>query len=243
MSLKKAGLSDYESKIYTALLSLGRTGAANISRESKVPPTAVYPNLKSLSAKGFVEIFEGETFLYEAISPEKALDNYAEIKINEIKSGKEEILRELRKISAPKIFDPIRLSYGRETSFNIFQEQALKAKKKVYVAGWKFSRHKDVQATIKVCRKMKENNVDVRMIFISHTEVTDYLSGELKKLGIKAKFLDIGNFSVILFDDDMCKISLKSEDRKERVNVLINDGDLAMSMTQYFESIWKKAKL
>jgi HTH-type transcriptional regulator, sugar sensing transcriptional regulator len=242
MSLKKLGLSDYESKIYTALLRIGRADARKISKESKIPPTAVYPNLRALKDMGFVEIFEGENYLYDAIKPEIALRGYEEQKILEMKQTKEEALNELKKnISAEEQFDPIRLSYGKQTSQSQFEEFSIKAKKRVYVAGWKFSKTTDVPGMIRHVKLLLSNSVDVRIIFREQSEITRYLSREIVKVGAKVKYADIGNFSIIIFDDKLCKISLKSEDRKERINILIDDRDLSRSMTDYFNTVWKKA--
>jgi HTH-type transcriptional regulator, sugar sensing transcriptional regulator len=243
MSLKKLGLSEYESRIYTAMLRIGRCDARKVAHESKVPPTAVYPNLRSLKDKGFVQIYDGENYLYEAIEPEIALRGLEEQKIAEMKNIKEEVLIELKKNAHPnEQFDPIKLSYGKDTSQSIFEEISSKAKKRVYVAGWKFSNTKDVQGMIKQVKFLLSKSVDVKIIFKEQNEVVRYLSKELIKLGAKIKFLDIGNFSIIIFDEDLCKISLKSEDRKQRVNILIDDKDLSRSMLEYFNNLWKKAK-
>ena len=64
--LRKIGLTPYETKIYQVLLSYGRLGAKEIAERSKVPPTAVYPNLKSLISKNLIQKFQDPLFLKNA---------------------------------------------------------------------------------------------------------------------------------------------------------------------------------
>lgn len=53
--LKEIGWSEYESKTYSALVSLGRTTASQIAKVSQVPPNRVYQILDKLKEKNYVE--------------------------------------------------------------------------------------------------------------------------------------------------------------------------------------------
>ncbi len=53
--LKEIGWSEYESKTYSALVSLGRTTASQIAKVSQVPPNRVYQILDKLKEKSIVE--------------------------------------------------------------------------------------------------------------------------------------------------------------------------------------------
>lgn len=53
--LKEIGWSEYESKTYSALVSLGRTTASQIAKVSQVPPNRVYQILDKLKEKHIVE--------------------------------------------------------------------------------------------------------------------------------------------------------------------------------------------
>ena len=67
--LKRLGLSPYEIKIYTSLLQYGRMSAREIADKSGVPPTAVYPNLKRLVSRNFVQELSGELSYFEPVDP------------------------------------------------------------------------------------------------------------------------------------------------------------------------------
>ncbi|MHA2098131.1 MAG: TrmB family transcriptional regulator, partial [Candidatus Kariarchaeaceae archaeon] len=53
--LKVIGWSEYESKTYSALVSLGRTTASQIAKVSQVPPNRVYHILDKLKEKNYGE--------------------------------------------------------------------------------------------------------------------------------------------------------------------------------------------
>jgi len=71
--LRNLGLTKYESAVYSDLIKNGKSEAKDISRRSKIPPTAVYPFLKSLIEKELIQQVKGEISLFEAPPPESAL--------------------------------------------------------------------------------------------------------------------------------------------------------------------------
>ena len=73
--LRAAGLSDGESKIYLALLKLGSSTVAKITKEVKIHRTNVYDFLEKLLAKGLVNfVIKGGVKHYKATHPNKLVD-------------------------------------------------------------------------------------------------------------------------------------------------------------------------
>jgi sugar-specific transcriptional regulator TrmB len=71
--LKRIGLNQYESRIYTALLSSGNATAGELSELAEVPRSRVYDVLTSLEKKGFAIIQVGRPVKYVAVTPENAM--------------------------------------------------------------------------------------------------------------------------------------------------------------------------
>ena len=67
--LSKLGLTEYQSKVYSALASLGPSGVTEINRLSTVPRTKVYETLQELVSKGMVEFQPGRPAVYRAVRP------------------------------------------------------------------------------------------------------------------------------------------------------------------------------
>ena len=69
--LNELGLTEKESKVYLALLSLGEVTVLSISKEAGIKRTTVYSVLESLKQKGLVEVVvRGFKTFYRAVNPE-----------------------------------------------------------------------------------------------------------------------------------------------------------------------------
>ncbi|MCE7735912.1 MAG: TrmB family transcriptional regulator [Candidatus Heimdallarchaeota archaeon] len=79
--LKEIGWSEYESKTYSALVSLGRTTASQIAKVSQVPPNRVYQILDKLKEKNYVEDVQPTRGGPRTFSPKDPQALFGEIKI------------------------------------------------------------------------------------------------------------------------------------------------------------------
>jgi sugar-specific transcriptional regulator TrmB len=96
--LKRVGLNEYESKVYSSLSSNKTLTASEVSKKASIPRARVYDVLMSLEKKGFVMISMGRPVSFKAVEPETALMNYEkqkrdlfESELEEMKSLKEEL--------------------------------------------------------------------------------------------------------------------------------------------------------
>jgi Cd2+/Zn2+-exporting ATPase len=77
--LMKIGFTEYEAKVYLAMLSLYPATGYQLSKESGVPRSMVYEALKRLHAKGAaLETMEGRATLYRPLPPQALLAKHAE---------------------------------------------------------------------------------------------------------------------------------------------------------------------
>jgi len=75
-SLRRVGLTAYESDAYLALLSKRELTAEEIAKMTSVPVTRVYGTLEQLMQKGFAKVVESRPKRFHAISPEQARREY-----------------------------------------------------------------------------------------------------------------------------------------------------------------------
>ena len=75
-SLRRAGLTIYESEAYLALLSGRELTAEDIAKGTSIPITRVYGTLEGLVQKGFARSVQSRPRRYQAISPEEAKRGY-----------------------------------------------------------------------------------------------------------------------------------------------------------------------
>lgn len=113
--LKFLGFTEYESKVFLALIKGHNMSAPEISKSAKIRRTDVYDILKSFVEKGFCnEIETNSVLMYEIIDPEIILDKL------ELKAQKE---KEKHIKSLKDTFKDLKPLYGSEKtdkkSFNI----------------------------------------------------------------------------------------------------------------------------
>ncbi len=65
--LREYGLTDYQSRVYLALLDLGVAAASQMPALSRVPRTRIYATMQQLHAKGLVQILPEKPLRYKAV--------------------------------------------------------------------------------------------------------------------------------------------------------------------------------
>src|SRR3989338_4094778 len=77
-TLKDLGLSGQEANVYLGLLKIGGGQASKVAKEAGLKRTTVYPILKALAERGFVNVyFRKSTHFYYAEKPHKIAGLFA----------------------------------------------------------------------------------------------------------------------------------------------------------------------
>lgn len=90
-TLKRLGLTEYEAKIYAAVVRAGSKTAGELSFLSGVPRTKLYGSLRSLEKKGLVRTVSRKPETFAANSPNESLLPLAESLVKEAGEGLENI--------------------------------------------------------------------------------------------------------------------------------------------------------
>lgn len=243
--LQEIGLTSYEAKIYLALLEYGRMHAREIAEKSTVPITAIYPNVKTLQEKKFLQKFSGETAQFEALPPSVAFPSYIEKRKLELDKNAKNIVQESelllgkKKLTTEK--EVLTLSLGKEASSVIYHESLKRVTNSYYILGWHFIKVRDKYGFLQDFKQAISKGVDVRIILTGPTDKEWSLIKTYQEAGVKLKYLPIENFSLVIVDENECKITLKNKAYAEKFNLHVKDQALAQAMQSYFLSMWKKA--
>jgi len=89
--LKSLKLSNYEIRVYLALIKADSLNAKELSRKADVPSGRIYEVLEELKEKGLVEIQHSRPKLYKAISPNLVFQSL----INQLKADKKKKIADL----------------------------------------------------------------------------------------------------------------------------------------------------
>ena len=77
-SLKTLGLTEYEAKVYAALILFDQAEARQIYEYLDAPKPSVYQSLRSLTDKGLVQMVNSRPALYRATPPKIAIEHMME---------------------------------------------------------------------------------------------------------------------------------------------------------------------
>lgn len=78
-SLKKLGLTEYEAKVYSALVYFDRAEVKQIYELLDAPKPSVYQSLRSLTDKGLVQVINAKPAVYRATPPKIAIRHMADV--------------------------------------------------------------------------------------------------------------------------------------------------------------------
>lgn len=245
-SFKELGLTKYEILTYTTLIKYGKLNAKNISKYSKVPPTAVYPNLKELVNKKLIQEIKGDVSLFGILPVKTALNLFVKEKEKELLEIKQKAIKYseelLGKGEIEEKKEVMFLTYGKDSSRETYLKYFEEAKISYYILGWKLSEIGDKYNLLKGFQKLIKKKVDVRIILTGSLEKNWQIIKDYIKEGIKIKYLPLENFSIFIMDSEVCKITLKDKKLSERFNIEMLDKSLSKAMNFYFLQSWEHAK-
>jgi sugar-specific transcriptional regulator TrmB len=93
-SLRRAGLTTYESEAYLALLSRREVTAEDVAHLTSIPITRVYGTLEQLMQKGFARIVQSRPKRFHAMPPAEAKRYY----LTQLRRGFEQNIRSIEEI-------------------------------------------------------------------------------------------------------------------------------------------------
>lgn len=237
--LKKLGLTEGESKVYAVLLETGPSTVGPVVRKSGVAYSNIYEILQRLMSKGLASfIVKGKTKYFQASDPEN-LGFYLERRKKEIEEQKEILSALLPNLKA--------VQKNSQEDAEIFV--GIKGVKAAYLK--LFSENKNEELIFFYIHK-PEYAKDSDIFYKSISK----LSAKRKNRGIcnkeykKSKFAKVAKFLNMRYADfpipgniDVCsdKILVISWGPKPTA-FLLRSKQVADSLKEYFESVWKMSK-
>lgn len=242
--LRTLGLTKYEASLYLALLRSGRSNARAIAGRAEVPITAAYPALRSLVRRGLIQEIEGEVALFEALDPAVGLQSLTERmkqQIDDTALALAPVLESVQRERPGPPVDVVSLSIGIEASHAITLQFLANARKSVFIMGWTFHTARRSKLLLRTLGDLAQRGIDVRLLLTStRSPLRDFLD-EASRRGVKIRYTAMQNFSLVLCDGTMCKITLKSPELPDRFNIRVNDLSLSSALAEYFSTAWKRA--
>ncbi|MCD1294685.1 TrmB family transcriptional regulator [Methanocella sp. CWC-04] len=192
-SLKTLGLTEYEAKVYSALVLFDRTEVKQVYEYLDAPKPSVYQSLKTLMDKGLVQVVNVKPAIYRATPPKIALKHMMEIHKNAEETALEE-LEELERMSVQtETPDVLWTLYGDESIEHSIEELFTKANMSVkailpdtHLHYLELLRDKDIPADVIVFR---EDMTIPEKYGLKHAKVYNAVDIDLTDLAPFAKYI------------------------------------------------------
>ncbi len=265
--LKYLGFTDYEAKVFIALLKGSLMSASEIADDAKIRRTDVYNILKSFVEKGYSNEIETNSILkYELIDPDIILDKL-ERRIN-AKRQKEldtlkETFKELKPLHRTKESESVKrvnielirgYNQHRETKF---LELLKNAKKEIlFMVKLEHAVMNEVDATAK--KFMKNGGVIKSLYQVSDNfrikKDNKWSKGTVSELVKACEFYEksgeilklshspVPNMTIFDREFVFLNITDKTLPKHNEADVLIKNKEFAENMIIVFESLWEKAQ-
>ncbi len=240
--LEKAGLTEGDSKVYLALLSLGETAVGEIEKKTSLQRTSIYFSLNKLIEQGLCSFNLKNNVKYFNASKPKQISELLEQR----KKDFDLILPEINSLVNKENQEPgvgIFQGYNALRSVINHRIEILKKGDEVLVIN-----PSNVQPLEKYKNLFHHHDLERIKKGISERLITNIKFKEIVKKEYgkyklrKDRFIDIESpISIIIYGDYIQLATYKGES-SEPLIFLVHDKELAKFYVHYFEVLWKSAK-
>lgn len=243
-SLRRLGLTEYESKAYCALLKFGTLDGKQASQRSLVPYSTIHFVLQQLVHKNFAVMVSKKPMLFKAIKPQIAIASLIKEKASELSELKEDAIKELSELKKQPLEEEeerVEISAGRQQRFANAAELTQEVKKEKLLITSADTMPVDL---LKANTALARRGANCRVIATQLNEQNKQLLGQLRKSGWKIRhYAPLSGFSLVVFDRKISLLIVMDPKNNEAVyNLKLNSKELAKAHAEYFDYIWKKAK-
>jgi len=236
-TLRKLGLTEYESNIVITLLSLGASKASEIYHKCNIPKNKIYESLQNLSKIGIVKEIPSNPkkyFIKDSSSLEILLKN-REIELNEIKDSFEK-LKKIKKGNLQSINEPVSIIYGKEAFLNAIHKFMSQLKKENLMI---VKRAKEDPITLRLTEQAIKRGVKIKMLLCEKTGAEK----EWEMIGVKIGYLkEKPEMMFSIFDDNKCRININLGLDINDPTIIIENKAFISILKEKFDKLWAESK-
>ena len=239
--MKKIDLSEYEKRVYVALLRIGRSKSREISKEGGVSYGRIYEILDKLESKGLISIQPTSPKTFDAIEPRVAFNLFFERKRNELNDlervSKKLVVPVKKKVSCEK--DVTLILHGKEKQLEMVRAMGDRAKNEILAIPGVY--RPKVANKIATQKSLKRGVKSKRIL----REISKYNQNVVKEniaLGESVRMKELPGLRLKVVDGKEAIISIVDPKTKERISIYTANKDFAKSMVIFFNSLWETSE-
>lgn len=240
--LRGLGLSEYESKVYLALVREGTLTGLKTSRISNVPQGKIYDTLYRLTEKGFVSTMNAKPKLFKAIDPEIALKQYIKSKKQNLEDMEKNLPKKIKQLSSlrtQETDEKVSIFRGKKNAFTANHYLMDSASKSIDIM---FTFEIIHTLTKRILLDKKSKGLKIRIL--ATKKENKALIKEILNYGIEVHYYPVQEIRIFIKDGKESNIQiLNKNDFLDRTNILIQSEELSKALTHYFDKVWEKAEI
>ncbi len=235
-ALKNFGLSEYESRAYIALVSLGFATVKKVCELANIPHPRAYDTLAALEEKGLVEVQQGRPKIYKAIPPrmafrrlEKALSRNKEYAIEE--------LNDFYGVQRPK--HELWTMHGKRNIVNKIEEMLMGAK---HYAMLSFP--KDLLMEVeKTLKSVSERGVQLKVWTCTEEDDPNLILPPRDNVEMVLDNQVYANLLVVDGTEALISSGCIEDYRGPWIGIWTNEPSFIKLISIFFKKLWKERKL
>jgi sugar-specific transcriptional regulator TrmB len=248
--LRQFGLTVYEGRAYSILVSRGVLKAKEIAEDARIPYSKIYFVLNDLESKGWVEIQRGKPSLYKPVPPRDAIESSKERILQRLKDAEVEALNLLERLyTGQEEVRKVELWSIRGTGnvLRRIERMLAQAEREVWMA---FTlNHQNIvkllgKRLVEIVRILEMKGVDVKMLVIAKKVeiVTEFLSELVASIELKWKQDAelLGGIGLIVVDDKQALFNFGGRD--EFSATWSDEKGFVYMLKEVIKNIWFQAK-
>ena len=253
--LLEIGMTEYEAKVYQALLQQETISASDLVLMSGVPRGRIYDVINQLISKGFCITILGTIKKFKAEDPETAIKNLIE------QEKKKEVLmleiaRNLQakynnKKESPATFDYINVLTSKQSQINKFQELEESAKKFILTFNKKpyviiTASMKEIRSFSEPQRKIIKRGVKTKGIYEADSDTDENFEIWIRyfeEIGEEVRICRELPLKMLISDESKVMLSLHSEhhDKFNLLSMVVEHSDLTNALIKLFYFYWNSS--
>ncbi|MDD9952709.1 MAG: hypothetical protein OXR66_00050 [Candidatus Woesearchaeota archaeon] len=241
--LKELGLGEYERKAYAGLLQHGTMKGGELSKITGVPHGKIYTALHNLAKKQFVTIVDIKPQLFSAVDPKIALAAAIQQEIKDLEQLKKDVLKDARTMRAPtqeQTIEQVKVFPGRKARDAINLHFFNDAQKEVR---FMFTYEERVHKLERAIYAAVKRGLKVRIIATLMTKDGERLMRKDVRNGVDVRYYRVEEMRLNIMDKKESRLEVVNpRNRRDRVLIYYQNGDISKHFANYFDSLWKKAK-
>lgn len=246
------GLNLYEVRIWTALLSRGKSTAGELSEIGDVPRSRAYDVLESLEKKGFVVMKVGKPIQYLAVEPKEVVERLkktvkedADKSIQKLKElNNNDVLSELNNLftQGVEFVEPADLSgaiRGRHNLYAHLESMIKKADKSVTIMTTSKGVLRKLEALQPTLNRLNKKKVKIKIAAPASKEIP---TKDIKKFAELKNISDVNARFCIVDGKEVMFMTMHDDDVHPTydLGIWVNAPYFAGALENLFELVWNK---